>query len=190
MALHVTSNAIQVSTPVRVKIPTPHDTEGIRHRLSLHKGAVEFIKIRHPHSKIWKTAEAEMWEDHIEYVLGPEIYGHKIKNEKDVVVKTPSLELVMHFEKALRVKATTFMNEGSAHNGGVPQDIKGAMEAARKDNNLLDEEFLQNLMFQSGSKPPPTLSNLYDARMKTVVTTSYSQHHISFLRQAVKPVTD
>ena len=57
----------------------------------------------------------------------------------------------MQFEEALRVKATTFMNEGGTHNGGAPQDIKGAMEAARKDNNLLNKEFLQKLMFQSGS---------------------------------------
>ena len=112
MALHVTSSGIQVSTPVKVKISMPHDTEGVRHRLSLHQKAVEFIKIRHPHSKVWKSADAEMWEDHIGYVLGPEIYGHKIKNEKEVVVKTPSFELVLQFEEALRVKATTFMNEG------------------------------------------------------------------------------
>jgi len=114
VALHVTSSGIQVSTPVKVKISMPHDTEGIRHRLSLHQKAVEIIKIRHPHSKIWKTADAEMWEDHIGYVLGPEIYGHKIKNEKGVVVKTPSFELVLQFEEALRVRATTFMNEGGA----------------------------------------------------------------------------
>ena len=58
----------------------------------------------------------------------------------------------MKFEEALRVKATTFMNEGGSHNGGVPQDMKAAMEAARKDNNLLQKEFLQKLMFQSGSR--------------------------------------
>ena len=112
----------------------------------------EFIKIRHPHNRLWKTADAEMWEDHINYVLGPEVLGYTIQNDKGVVVKTPSLDLVMKFEEALRVKATTFMNEGGVHNAGVPQDMKAAMEAARKDNNLLHKEFLQKLMFQSGSR--------------------------------------
>ena len=147
----MTSNGIQVSNPVRVKIPMPHDTEGIRHRLSLYKGAVEFIKIRHPHNRLWKTADAEMWEDHINYVLGPEVLGYKIQNDKGLVVKIPSLDLVMRFEEALRVRATTFMNEGGVHNNGVPQDMKAAMEAARKDNNLLHKEFLQKLLFQSSS---------------------------------------
>ena len=55
----------------------------------------------------------------------------------------------MKFEEALRVKATTFMNEGGVHKTGVPQDMKAALEAARKDNNLLHKEFLQKLMFHS-----------------------------------------
>ena len=152
VAINITSNGMQVSNPVRVKIPMPHDTEGFRHRLSLHKAAVEFIKIRHPHNKIWKTADAEMWEDHIDYVLGPEIFGYKVENDKGVIVKTPTFDLVLKFEEALRVRATAFMNEGGQHNGGVPQDMKAAMAEARKDNNLLHKEFLQKLMFQSGSR--------------------------------------
>ena len=60
VAVNITTSGIQVSNPVRVKILMPHDTEGIRHRLSLHKGAVEFIKIRHPHNKIWNAADREM----------------------------------------------------------------------------------------------------------------------------------
>ena len=167
VSVNITTSGMQVSNPVRVKIPMPHDTEGVRHRLALHKSAVEFIKIRHPHNKIWKTADSEMWEDHVNYVLGPEIYGYTIKNDKGVVVKTPTLDLVMKFEEALRIKATIFMNEGGSHNGGVPQDIKAAMEAARKDNNLLQKEFLQKLMFQSGSRGSGREDPLEDDEEKT-----------------------
>ena len=120
VALHVTSNGIQVSNPVRVKIPMPHDTEGIRHRLSLHKGAVEFIKIRHPHSKIWKTADAEMWEDHIEYVLGPEIYGHKIKRERRCGENT-LLGIGNAVRRSSSGQGYHFYERGGAHNGGVPK---------------------------------------------------------------------
>ena len=47
IAVTFSTNGVKVEQPVKVKLPMPHDTEGVWQRISQLEGAVEFIKIRH-----------------------------------------------------------------------------------------------------------------------------------------------
>ena len=146
----ISNNNFQVSQPVRVKLPMPSDTEGIRYRVEMLKAGIEFLKIRHPRHKIWASADDEMWKDHIDHILGEEIMGCVVKTTEGVVVKRPSFELVLHYEYEVRAKAARFMNEGTEENNWIPLSIKEAFKAARNDNKLLQKEFLQKLLLQPG----------------------------------------
>ena len=155
VSVTISTTGIQVAQPVRVKIPMPINPEGIRYRLELMKAGVEFLKIRHPRNKLWESADDEMWKDHIDFILGEEIMGNVVTNTEGVVLKRPSFELVLHFEYKVRGKAAKYMNEGSEESKGVPLGIKQAFEAARKDQKLLQKEFLQKLMLQPGMGKQP-----------------------------------
>ena len=53
-----------------------------------------------------------VWNAHINYVLGPKVREREFKDAKGVPRKSPTWELVMSYEQALRDKAAYFMNRG------------------------------------------------------------------------------
>ena len=97
-----TAGSVSVSQPVKVKLPMPHDTEGLRYRLDLLKAGVEFMKIRHPRNRLWLSADEEMWKDHVDDLLGKEIMGNVVTNTDG----GRDEEAVLRSGSALRVPTT------------------------------------------------------------------------------------
>jgi hypothetical protein len=126
---------------VRVKLNMPETTEVFRGRLRLLGAAVEFMKIRLPQSALWASSSEKLWSDHAEHILGPKALGRAMHDSAGAVSKTPSWQLVLHYEFEIRNKACEFMNRGHADNNNVPLDILAAMTKARLCPELRQDSF-------------------------------------------------
>lgn len=76
--------------------------------------------------------------------------GKEIKDTKGVVRKTPSWDLVMQYEQAVRDKAAEFMNEGSTP-VGKRYDIVAALKAARECSETRTWEFIEKVQLEPNS---------------------------------------
>ena len=126
-----------------------------RMRIDLLAAATEFSAIKNPQVLASTTATREMWDTHKAYVLGREVRQKEVKDDSDRVIHTPSWNLVLNFDYALRSRAAEFMNEGSDNNGNKPMDIAAAMAAARKCEDTRREHFLDKLHLQYIGKGTP-----------------------------------
>ena len=117
-------------------------------RIDLLAAATEFSAIKNPQVLALTTATREMWDTHKAYVLGREVRQKEVKDDSDRVVHTPSWNLVLNFDYALRSRAAELMNEGWDKNGNKLMDIAAAMAAARKCEDTRREHFLDKLHLQ------------------------------------------
>ena len=143
-----TSTGIRVSQNIKVKIPPIEDPEEYRTRINLLAAAVEFTKIKNPAYAILETADAEMWSDHKEYILGEKVRLKETKRDNVIIVRKPTWDLVLQYEQAIRQRAAELMNEGTEENGKKPMDIKRAFLAAQKCEETRREHFLDPLHLQ------------------------------------------
>jgi hypothetical protein len=127
----------------------PTTTEHFRDRIKLLSSAMEFMKIRFPTSGIFATSTKEVWNDHVDYVLGPKVLERVVKDSEGRVVKTPSWHLVLQYEYAIRKRACEFMNEGSKATANRPMDMASAILAARECPELRHDEFIEKLSLES-----------------------------------------
>ena len=64
------SGAVKINQPIKVKLSPPSDGCEFRDRIRILWAASEFMKIRHPMDAVMKTSSKEVWEEHVDYVLG------------------------------------------------------------------------------------------------------------------------
>jgi hypothetical protein len=138
--------------------------EELRMRIDLLAAATDFSAIKNPQVLALSTASREMWDAHKTYVLGREVRLKEVKDDSDRVVHTPSWNLVLNFEFALRYRAAELMNEGWDRNGNKPMDMAEAMAAARRCEDTRREHFLDKLHLQyiGRSSPGPSSSHNND----------------------------
>ena len=117
-------------------------------RIDLLAAATEFSAIKNPQVLALTTASREMWDNHKSYVLGREVRQKEVKDDAGRVIHTPSWNLVLNFDYALRDRAAELMNEGWDKNDNKPMDIAAAMSAARKCEDTRREHFLDKLHLQ------------------------------------------
>ena len=96
---------------------------------------------------VLKTSTKEVWEEHIEYVLGDRVKGRAMTGLDGSIKKTPSWHLNMHYEGKIRDKAATLINE-SPLKGGERYDIASALKEARQCRETRDEEFEDKFRLQ------------------------------------------
>ena len=135
--------------------------EELRMRIDLLAAATDFSAIKNPQVLALSTASREMWDAHKTYVLGREVRLKEVKDDSDRVVHTPSWNLVLNFEFAVRYRAAELMNEGWDRNGNKPMDMAEAMAAARRCEDTRREHFLDKLHLQyiGRSSPGPSSSH-------------------------------
>ena len=105
------------------KVDLPPDSEQLRIRLKIL--STSFMLARYQHStRPWlQTCTPGIWLEHVDYVLGPEVYGYSITIEG--VKVSPSWSVALAYEFQLRKKAVREV----MYNG---MDIAKALEIARK----------------------------------------------------------
>ena len=82
-------------------------------------GGIELTKYKCPHHSQILTSNKEVWADHVEYILGPEVKDLQNKDMDGGVVKTPSWALVLHYNQEIFNKVAELMNEGIDGNGYI-----------------------------------------------------------------------
>ena len=147
------SGAIKVNQPVKVKLNMPSDGCEFRDRIRLLWAAYEFMKIRHPMDATLRSSSREIWEEHIDYILGDKVKGRAMTGLDGTVKKSPSWQLIMHYEMKIREKAAKLINE-SHLSGGERYNLATALKAARACRDTRDEEFEDKFRLQQD--PPKT----------------------------------
>ena len=110
------------------------------------------MKIRHPVDAVLRTSTKEVWEEHLDYVLGDKVKGRAMTGLDGSVRKTPSWQLILHYEGKLREKAAKLINE-SHLTGGQRHDLASAMKEARQCRETRDEEFEDKFRLQQDKEP-------------------------------------
>lgn len=141
------TGAVKINQPIKVKLKPPIDGCELRGRIRILWAALEFMKIRHPIDAVLQSSSKEMWEDHIDYVLGDKVKGRAMTGLDGSVRKTPSWQLILHYEQKIREKAAKLLNE-SHLKGGERYNLASAMKEARQCREARDEEFEDKFRFQ------------------------------------------
>ena len=103
MSLSMTG-AVKINQPIKVKLAAPSDGCEFRDRIRLLWAAYLFMKIRHPTNTVLKASNKEIWEEHVDYILGDRVKGRTMTGLDGSVKKTPSWQLVMYYEFKIREK--------------------------------------------------------------------------------------
>ena len=108
----LTATGAMIRQQVRVKVPPPKNPEAFRMRIDILCASLEFNKLKNPTHPLIKTSEEKVWQTHVKYILGPKVMGLESKDLNNVVVKTPSWKLVLHYNQQIFDKVAELMNEG------------------------------------------------------------------------------
>lgn len=170
------ASGVNVTQPVKVKQAPPRNTEEFRERMQLLCTAISYLQIGHPTNAIWESSSEAVWAAHVEYFFGHKVRGKEVKDTKGVVRKTPSWDLVMLYEQAVRDKAAELMNEGTTANGSR-YDIAADLKAARECSETRTWEFIEKFQMEpAGSskdrdtpRPDKTLVRTKRSRSREVI---------------------
>ena len=83
----------------------------------------------------------------MDYVLGDRVKGRSMTALDGSIRKTPSWQLVMHYEFKIREKVAKLINEAHLH-GDERHDLASALKAARGCRETRDEEFEDKFRLQ------------------------------------------
>ena len=148
----MTSSGAVIRQQVRVKVKLPSNPEEFRRRFDLLWAGIELAKIKNPNHPILHTSSEKLWAGHVKYILGPEVKGLQIKHMDGSVAKSPSWDLVLHYNQEILNKAAELMNEGDDASKGAKYDIAAAMEAARKDPAVRQSHLIEKFSLQGSGK--------------------------------------
>ena len=118
---------LRLRQPIQ-KVADPKNTEEFRHRISLLATTYEIVKMRHPHHARLTTANRQVWDDHVAYVLGDTVWGLCATEPFGGTAKV-EWGIVMVYEHELRREAVRLIVYEM-------KDIAAAMKEARQDQEL------------------------------------------------------
>ena len=159
----------RMSKRIKLKVGLPTTSEAFRMRIRLLGRAMCMVKLKLSNVAWLRTCSREVWEDHVDYILGHKIWGLEAKDMNGVVTKKPTWNMVLEYEYKVREKASEFINDDRL-------DISAAMKKARLDTRTLQEHFLTPLAIGTapsagyskvtGETPPPPSSDGISKRMR------------------------
>ena len=101
----------------------PGTLDEFRKRFELLNISIEVSKLKNPGHPLLEDSDEKVWDNHVRYMLGPNVMKLKTTNDDGVVVKTPSWNLVLNYNQAILNKVATLMNEGLPNKGGVASSL-------------------------------------------------------------------
>ena len=114
-------------------MPLPADSEALRRRVGLLGISYSIARAKHPTRAWLATALPEVWTAHLDYVLGEQVYGFRIRaGDGDL---RPVWSTAVSYELQIRKEAVrAILYDGL--------DFKAAMAAARKSTELRETHFV------------------------------------------------
>ena len=96
------TGAIAVTRSSKTEVKPPVTTEEFRARLTMEGIAWEFMRMRHPNTGALKDLSEQDWREHVEYVLGDQVYSRRVAITAAGSVYTPSWNVVMELDYQIR----------------------------------------------------------------------------------------
>ena len=117
------------------QVPPPSEPEGFRYRMRLLSVKWVMLSDKFPNNARLKGLQPKTFNEHAEYILGPEVKGLDARDASGASIAKPTWATLMSYELEVRKKAFRRFNEE-----GV--SLAEALKHARDDSSLR-ERFLQ-----------------------------------------------
>ena len=95
----------------------------------------EFVKLKFPAKPVLEGLCKADWDDHVEFILGEDVYEHAVKNEFDQVVYRPSWALTLNLELHIRKRACYLANHDKV------RTLKEGLKEARAEEKAIVQHF-------------------------------------------------
>jgi hypothetical protein len=133
-AVFDTDGTLRVKKGIQ-KVMLPGDAEALRRRIHILGITWTLAKLSHPARGWLQTASPDVWREHLDHVLGEEVYGFKITSSAGDRSSRSSWKTLLSYEFQLRKEAIRLVNfEGV--------DFKAAMVRARGSTELREKHFV------------------------------------------------
>ena len=130
----------------------PENPEALRAKIRMMGVAWEFMRLKFPGRPYLKDLTAETWSDHVEWLLGEDVYGNIVKDSSGAIAYRPSWATVLELDFRVRKQAYQLVNE----NGST---LKEAMVAAREDTALFQKYFITPVSLAAGAEAARSTSS-------------------------------
>ena len=131
----MTDGTLKLQKASRGEAKPPRSSEELRQRIKVMGIAWEFIRLRFPTKPFLVGLDAYTWTDHVEWLLGDEVYGMSVKDHLGEVIFRPAWHTLLTFELESRKAAYKLVNiKGST--------LVQALVDTRKDTGLLQRHFI------------------------------------------------
>ena len=117
------------------KVMLPGDAEALRRRIHVLGITWTVAKLSHPARGWLQSATPDVWREHLDHVLGDEVYGFKITSSSGDRSSRSSWKTLLAYEFQLRKEAIRMVNFESS-------DFKTAMVRARSSTELREKHFV------------------------------------------------
>ena len=146
MGLTMTRSSTVKLVRSKLRVGSPKDIEELRMRYRIMSTHWELMKIKHPDRETFKHLTAQTWNDILEYLLGPKVYGYK--SGRGVRLSWDDL---LSYEFEIRKRAMRRVNAQG-------ETIASALKEA-KGNDELRSLFFTLQLVTSGTRPQAQPSN-------------------------------
>ena len=124
---------------------TPDNPEGLREKIKLMGVAWEYVRLRFPTKPYLVGLVPQDWTDHVEWLLGEDIYQNTVKDAAGTMNYRPSWATVLELDYRVRKRAYGFVNDASITLGE-------ALARARPDTALLQKFFYTPVSLAAGAE--------------------------------------
>ena len=136
---------VRVRRPPR-KVPLPASSEQLRLRLRIWGLSWRITAAKSSGHALFKDLTAQTFSDHVEYLLGEDVFRLEATGPTGKVLSKPSIELVVAYDFAIRKETAQLMNGGAS--------LHDALTQARKDTAVRERKFLTPLMLGNAVRGP------------------------------------
>jgi len=133
------------------EVRAPANPEALRTRLKVVAHMYTMARLKHTNRAWLASASPQIFLDHVDYMLGPHVYGLAARDHSDKVVATPSWATVLSYEFQVRKRAMKFVNEQQL-------SLAVALKQAREDPVTKERFFVTPIAIAGpfSAPPPPT----------------------------------
>ena len=124
---------------------TPDCPEGLRDKVKLMGVAWEYVRLRFPSKPYLAELVAQDWTDHVEWLLGEDVYGYVVKDSAQTISYRPSWATLVELDYRVRRKAYSLVNDAGS-------TLKKALVTARSDTALFQRYFLTPVSLAAGAE--------------------------------------
>ena len=117
-----------------VKGSLPSKPEELRRAFKLMSTCWDFVRLKVPGKAYLKDHSAAMWDEHVDWLLGEEIYDFEVKDANKMTIFKPPWHQVLEIDYHVRRLAFKWVNRDG-------MSIKAALKAARHDEKTLRNHF-------------------------------------------------